>query len=568
MTVQEEKDVTAVADEHQSGLFTAQPRDDDAEKASNDGSTEHTEDTRSGKEELDQYPHGMKLILLAGASVVSVFLIALDQTIVGTAIPKITDEFHSLNDVSWYAAAYFMTFGAAQTSAGKMYKYYNIKWAFLLSMVVFEVGSLICAIARDSKTLIVGRAIAGLGGAGLSVGGASTNALVVPPPKRPLMLGIIGMTYCIAAVLGPLLGGVFTNELSWRWCFYINLPIGGVAAVVFFFYFQLPAAGAPPKLVWWRKLLHLDPAGIALAMGAITCFILAFQYGGISRPWGSSVVVGLFVGFALLIAVLVAWEIWLDEYAMMLPRLYKHRWLTAPAAYQFFFMGSYIVLLYHLPIYFQSVLGTTAIRSGVDNLPLVLAAGVAALTGGAVVMKTGRPQQVMFVGSMLATVGTGLIYTLDIGTPTVKWAGYQVFMGLTMAFAIMHGVVIAQAYVSIEDLPAATANLLYDAVFQTVGGAFSAAVSEAAFTNRLLAILPKSAPSVNAQMVLATGASELQNVFGPAELPGVLIAYMGGLKAAFAVAVGFCGAAFLCTLAIPMEKLPSHRSGEEPMAMA
>lgn len=352
-----------------------------------------------------------------------------------------------------------MTFGATQTSAGKIYKYFNLKWSFLVSMFIFEVGSLICGVAPNSKTLIVGRAIAGLGGAGLSVGGTSIIAFTVPPAKRPMMMGIIGMTYCISAVLGPILGGVLTDRATWRWCFYINLPIGGVAAVAVFFMFHLPAAAAPPQVSWRKKLLHLDPVGIALAMGAITCFILALQYGGNTYAWNSSVVIGLLIGFGLLAATLAAWEIWLDDYAMMLPRLYRQRSLSTTAPFQFFFMGSYIVLLYYLPVYFQSILGASPIGSGVNNLPLMLAAAVFALTGGFVVMKTGRAQQVMLVGSMLATVAVGLIYTLDIGTSTAKWVGYQFFTGASMAFAIMHGLSIAQANVGPGDLAAVMANL-------------------------------------------------------------------------------------------------------------
>ena len=382
------------------------------------------------------------------------------QTIVGTAIPKITDEFHSLTDVSWYAAAYFMTFGAAQTSAGKIYKYYDLKWSFLLSMLIFEAGSLVCGVAPNSKALIIGRAIAGLGGAGLSVGGTTIVSFTVPPAKRPMMMGVIGMTYCVAAVLGPLVGGAFTDRVSWRWCFYINLPIGGVAAVAVFFLLHLPAAVAPPEISWVRRLLHVDPVGAALTMGGITCFILALQYGGNTHPWNSSVVIGLLVGFGLHVFALVGWEIWLGDYAMMLPRLYKQRSLLTTAPYQFFFMGSYIVLLYYLPLYFQSILGASPIKSGVNNLPLVLAAAVFALAGGAVVMKTGRAQQVMLVGSMLATVAVGLIYTLDIGTSTGKWVGYQFFTGASIAFAVMHGLSVAQANVGPEDLAAVTANLL------------------------------------------------------------------------------------------------------------
>lgn len=353
-----------------------------------------------------------------------------------------------------------MTFGAAQTSAGKIYKYYSLKWSFIVSMVIFEVGSLVCAVAPSSNALIIGRAIAGLGGAGLSVGGTSIVSFTVPPAQRPLMLGVIGMTYAISAVLGPLLGGVFTESATWRWCFYVNLPIGGVAAAAVIFFFHLPAAIAPPRIHWTKKLLHVDPVGVALTMGSITCYILGLQYGGNTHPWNSSVVIGLLVGFVLLAAALVAWEIWLGDYAMMLPRLYRQRSLSITAPFQFFFMGSYIVLLYYLPIYFQSILGASPIKSGVNNLPLVLAAAVFAIVGAIIVTRTGRAQSVMFIGSMLATVAIGLIYTLDLHTSTAKWAGYQVFVGASMAVAIMQGLTMAQANVGPEDIPPVTANLL------------------------------------------------------------------------------------------------------------
>ena len=243
---------------------------------------------------------------------------------------------------------------------------------------------------------------------------------------------------------------VFLHQLTyWRSRCLVGLLLSSSSAMV-----------RDTKMSIGKKLLHLDPVGVALAMGGTTCFILALQYGGVMYKWKSSVVIGLLIGFGLLMTALVAWETWLGEYSMMLPRLYRHRSLSATAPYQFFFMGSYIVLLYYLPIYFQSILGAGALRSGVDNLPLVLTAAPFALAGGAVVMKTGRAQQVMFVGSMLATVAIGLLYTLDIGTSTAKWIGYQVFVGASMASAIMHGLTIAQAYVEDEDVSAVTANLL------------------------------------------------------------------------------------------------------------
>jgi MFS family permease len=168
----------------------------------------------------------------------------------------------------------------------------NLKWSLLGSMLLFEVGSLICGVSP----LWFGRAIAGLGAAGLSVGATSIIALSTSPHKRPMVMSLAGAAYAISAVLGPLIGGAFTETTTWRWCFYINLPVGGVSALALFFLLDLPAFAAPPDIPWTQKLFHLDPVGISLAMGAITSFILALQYGGSKHPRGSSVFVGLLVG--------------------------------------------------------------------------------------------------------------------------------------------------------------------------------------------------------------------------------------------------------------------------------
>jgi hypothetical protein len=279
----------------------------------------------------------------------------------------------------------------------------------------------------------------------------------------------------------------------------------------------------------------------------------------------------------------VLWEVWLGDYAMMLLRLYKQRSLSATAPYQFFFMCSYIVLLYYVPIYFQSILVAIPIKSGVSNLLFVLTAAVFALVGGAVVMKTGRAQQVMFFGSVISTVAVGLIYTLDIGSSTAKWVGYHFFTGASMVFAIIHGLSIAQAHVGPEDLAAVTANLLcmypllclcefivrevdlYSIQSSKRLEAHSAPQRDRQRSSTDCGHFAQDGPGVNPSLVLLTGASELHNVFPPDVLPRVLEAYMIGLKAAFAVAVTFCGIAVMCSLAIPMKRLPSHAQGEAAM---
>jgi hypothetical protein len=165
-----------------------------------------------------EYPTAFRLTMIVVALALSMFLVALDMTIVATAIPRITDQFHSLDQVGWYGSAFFLTLASFQSTWGKAYKYFPLKFSFLISILVFEIGSLVCGVARDSTTLIVGRAIAGAGGAGIASGSYTIIAFSASPKQRPAFTGILGASYGIASVIGPLLGGVFTDKLSWRWC--------------------------------------------------------------------------------------------------------------------------------------------------------------------------------------------------------------------------------------------------------------------------------------------------------------------------------------------------------------
>ena len=294
------------------------------------------------------YPQAMKLALITIALCLSVFCMALDNTIISTAIPRITDEFKAINDVGWYGSSYLLTTCAFQLFYGKLYTFYSIKWIYVAAMCIFEIGSAVCGAAPNSPAFIIGRAIAGLGAAGIFSGAILIIANTVPLQKRPTYTGLIGGMYGIASVAGPLLGGAFTDNVSWRWCFYINLPLGA-ATLAFIIFFYNPTIRAQKLDVSLKaKLEQFDILGLVAFLPMIVCLLLALQWGGSEYDWSNARIIALLVLAGVLLFAFIGIQLWKKDNGTIPPRLIKQRSIMSGALFSFALGAAFFIFVYYL----------------------------------------------------------------------------------------------------------------------------------------------------------------------------------------------------------------------------
>lgn len=528
--------------------------------------TEQSQDRIEHFKDESQYPHGLKLSLIIIAICLSVFLVALDQTIIAPALGAITEEYQSVKDIGWYGSAYLLTSTALQPIYGKMYRVFNIKISFLTAIALFEVGSLVDATAPSSIVFIIGRAIAGMGTAGIFSGAVVILSFILPLRKRPLVFGLTGGMWGIASVAGPLLGGAFTDSVTWRWCFYINLPIGGIAAGVVILFVHLPHSAADPaaaKMSLKDKIAQLDLLGAIFLVPGVICLLLALQWGGADYPWSSSRIIGLFIGFGLMIGVFAIIQVWKGDIGMLPPRLFKERDLLCAFGFVFFFGAAFFPLIYYLSLYFQAVAGDTAVEAGVKLLPFLISCVLTSVLSGVMTTLVGYYNPPALAGMLLFSAGSGMITTWSIGTPFKEWFGYQVLAGLGVGPGFQTGPMVVQTALTTDWIPVGTAGVQF---FQSLGGAIFIAVAQAAFQNGLVSgIKDLEILGVGGEIFIQAGANQVRSIMeqmGLGEYAGaVLEKYVAGLRNSYYISTACAATAFCFAIGLRWKSVKRKKTG-------
>ncbi|KAG8525408.1 uncharacterized protein KY384_009052 [Bacidia gigantensis] len=488
-----------------------------------------------------EYPGPAKLLIIVISLCVSIFCMALDNTIIATAIPKITDYFKALDDVGC------------------------IKWVYLTAIFLFEIGSVICGAAPTSVALIVGRAVAGVGSAGIFSGALVIIAYSVPLVKRPIYTGLIGGMYGLASVAGPLMGGAFTDHLSWRWCFYINLPIGAITIFGIALFFTSPPRRDERSIGWKARAKQFDPIGTALFLPAIVCLLLALQWGGTKYPWSDGRVIALFVVFGILAIGFAGVQYWQQENATTPPRVLKQRSILSGAWYCACLGGAFFIMIYYVPIWFQAIKNTSATESGIRNLPMILALVLISIGSGIGVTLLGYYTPFMIIASILMAIGAGLLSTWTPNTGAAGWIGYQIVFGFGVGFGMQQALIAAQTVLPLKDIPIGTSIINF---CLTLGGALFISVGQNVFTNRLITNLAASSSTVPPDLVLNTGATNLNKAvlqIDPGSYPAVRAAYNDALAQTFYVSVAMSALSIFGALGMEWKSVKAKKVETAPV---
>ncbi|KAI0378037.1 MFS general substrate transporter [Hypomontagnella monticulosa] len=531
---------------------TAMP--DDVEKGSN--REEPTELIDEAERNYD--PKTLKFWSVLCSIYLALFIVALDRTIIGTATPQITQEFNSLGDIGWYGSAYQLTTAGSQLVFGRVYKFYEVKKTFLVVVLLFEIGSVVCGAAPNSTAFIFGRAIAGLGGAGIFTGVMIIMLSMVPLRKRPVFQGIFGAVFGIASVMGPLIGGAFTTRVTWRWCFYINLPIGAAAA------FALLIANIPSKKSTparpWEHITRLDPLGTIVFVPSIVCLLLALQWGGSTYEWRNWRIILLLVLFGVLFIAFGAVQVLRPETATVPVRVITQRSIAAASLFMLSISGAMMMTIYYMPFWFQVVQGVSAVQSGINTLAIVLSLVVASIIAGGSTQKLGYYVPVMILCPAILAVGQGLLSTIRVDEDSPHWIGYEIIVGFGMGLGMQSAGLAAQAVLPKPDIPTGVSIMFF---CQQLGGGVFTSVGQNLLTSYMVEHAYE-VPGLDPKQITTQGATDLVSNVPPEQRAGVKQLYNESITRIFICGMGVALVAFVASFFMEWKNIKKTGPPSQP----
>jgi MFS family permease len=491
---------------------------------------------------------GKRLVALFIAILLSVLLMALDQTILATALPRIASDFQSFTLQGWVATSFVLAQTVFLLFYAQLLRIFPAKWVLVVAIIIFEAGSLLCGISQNIDQLIAGRTVSGFGAAGMFVAILQIVSQVTRLEDRPKFLASFGMIFGLASVIGPLIGGALVDHVTWRWCFLINLPVGGVSLLAVTFLFKAsPPLGSDPNQRSWGDLIgqvaRMDFFGATLVIAAVTSLVLALQWGGNTKPWSDKAVIICFVFAGVLAIVFIAWETYLGERAMTPTAICKSRSIYAILAYCF--LNRFVLLLftYYIPIFFQAAKHRTATKSGVDLLPFMLGLVITTMVVGQIVGKIGYYWHFLVVAPIFLAIGSGLLYTINTASSSAEITGLQILVGIGTGMGLQNALLAIQ--VEFKDTPRFIGQATGLASFaQLLGGTLGLGIAEPVFASELGKALLRYAPAAPAAIVRQSPTAIYTNL--PAELiPLVVKSYITALRTVFVLGVPVAGLALL-----------------------
>jgi EmrB/QacA subfamily drug resistance transporter len=489
-----------------------------------------------------------QILVVLGGLMAGMFLAALDMSIVGTALPRVVSDLGGLSEMSWVVTAYLLTSTASTPLWGKISDLYGRRLIFQAAIVTFLIGSLFSGFAQNMTQLISSRAIQGLGGGGLMALALAVIGDIIPPRERGRYQGYFAAVFGTSSVLGPVLGGFFTDGPGWRWIFFINVPIGLVALAVTSSALRIPVV---------RREHKIDYLGAASVVTAVTSFLLFTAWSGPDLGWFSATSVALIVLGVFFTVFFVFVELRAAEPIIPM-ELFSERIFSIACIFVFIIGVVLFGSLVFLPLYLQVVDGMGPTQSGLALLPLVVGIFSTSISSGQIMSRTGRYRPFPILGAATVTVAMLLLSRLNVGTPYWQAALVMWLLGAGLGFTMQVMVTVVQNSVSRKHMGTATSSVMF---FRSMGGAFGAALFGAIMTSRLTHYLPAAATSSTGGNI-ANNVQKIQSLHGP-EHTVIVTAFNSALSDVFMVAVPIVLVALAVSFFLPEKPL---RARDEPTA--